>query len=102
MITTISDALKSTTRDGDVVMRIGGDEFLVIFPNCSTAQANAKIEMIKTRLTEIEAKQNIPFTLGFSYGIATFQEGLFNSVEAFISYADSLMYRNKADVPKTS
>lgn len=98
MIKTIGNALKSATRDGDIVIRLGGDEFLVIFPDCSGAQANARIETIRTRLTEIEKKKKTPFELNFSYGIATYQEGLFNSVDAFISYADSLMYRNKSDL----
>lgn len=95
MIKTVSDTMKNAIRDGDIVMRLGGDEFLLVFPQCSVAQANAKMEAIRTTLTEIEAHENIPFRLGISYGTAAYQKELFNSVEAFIIHADKLMYRQK-------
>lgn len=98
MIKTISDAMKKATRDGDIVMRLGGDEFLLIFPQCAVAQANAKMEAIRADLAQIEANESTPFALGISYGTVAYRQELFNSVEAFIAHADKLMYQQKPDI----
>lgn len=95
MIKTIGNTVKEVIRDGDIVMRLGGDEFLIIFPQCTVVQANIKIEAIEARLVEIEAKEKIPFALGFSYGVAAYQPELFDSVEEYIAHSDKLMYQNK-------
>ena len=95
MIKTISQTIKDATRDADIVMRLGGDEFLLVFPHCAVAQADAKMQAIKARLNEIEANENTPFALGISYGTAAYQPESIHSVEAFIAHADNLMYQNK-------
>lgn len=95
MIKTIGNTVRESIRDSDIVMRLGGDEFLIIFPKCAAAQANIKIEAIKARLAEIEANEKIPFALSFSYGTAAYLHELFGSVEEYIAYSDNLMYKNK-------
>ena len=98
MIRTISRAIKNATRDADITMRLGGDEFLLVFPQCTALQANAKMQAIKAHLAEIEANEKIPFALGISYDTAAYQPESFNSVEAFITHADKLMYQHKHNI----
>lgn len=100
MIKTVSETMKNVTRDGDIVMRLGGDEFLLVYPQCSVAQANAKMEAMRTTLTEIKSNENTPFELDISYGTATYQKELFDSAEAFITHADKLMYHQKTGISK--
>ena len=95
MIRTISNAIKESIRESDIILRLGGDEFLVIFPQCTVTQANTTMESIKAHLAETEANDNIPFALGFSYGTAAYQQELSDSVEVFIAQSDRLMYQNK-------
>jgi len=97
MIKTIGNTVKEAIRDCDIVMRLGGDEFLIIFPQCAAAQANIKIKAIEARLAEIEANEKIPFALSFSYGTAAYQPELFGSVEEYIAHSDKLMYQNKLE-----
>jgi diguanylate cyclase (GGDEF)-like protein/PAS domain S-box-containing protein len=96
-IRTISNAIKESIRESDIVMRLGGDEFLIIFSQCTVTQANTTMESIKARLAEIEANEKIPFALGFSYGTAAYQQELLDSVEVFIGQSDRLMYQNKLE-----
>ena len=96
-IRTISNAIKESIRESDIVMRLGGDEFLIVFSQCTVTQANTTMESIRARLAEIEANENIPFALGFSYGTAAYQQELFDSVEVFIGQSDRLMYQNKLE-----
>ena len=97
VIKTIANTVKAVIRNGDIVMRLGGDEFLIIFPQCAVAQANMKIKAIEARLAEIEANEKIPFRLGFSYGTAAYQPELFRSEEEYIAHSDKLMYENKLE-----
>jgi GGDEF domain-containing protein len=78
-------------------LRLGGDEFLLIFPQYGSKQANIKIKEIEARLAKIELNEGIPFVLGFSYGIAVYQADLFDSAEEYIAYSDKLMYQNKLE-----
>ena len=97
MIKIIGNTVKEAIRDCDIVMRLGGDEFLIIFPHCAVAQANIKIKKIEARLAEIEANEKITFALNFSYGTVAYQPELFRSVEEFIAHSDKLMYQNKLE-----
>ncbi len=97
LIKTIGNTVKEAIRDSDIVMRLGGDEFLIIFPQCSVAQANLIIKAIQERLSEIEVSEKTLFALGFSYGTASYQHEIFRSVEEYIAHSDNLMYQNKLE-----
>jgi len=97
LIRTIGNAVKEAVRDSDLVVRLGGDEFLVIFPQCAVELANAKLEAIKAHLLEIGLNENKPFTICFSYGSAAYQPALFDTEDEYIAHCDELMYQNKLE-----
>ena len=73
-------------------MRMGGDEFLVILPECPTEQVQALFK----RLTTIEvnyAGHLIP--VQYSAGWVGYEAG--ESPEMFLERADQLLYANKRD-----
>ncbi len=90
-----SHKLKSIIRETDFIIRMGGDEFLVVLPKTITTEAISKF---CRRLHEI---QLVPVTIGqitmdikFSYGFAKSidTEGNFSKV---IEQADRKMYESK-------
>ena len=40
LIVAIVDVIKRNIRETDQIMRIGGDEFVIIFPDCTTDKSN--------------------------------------------------------------
>jgi two-component system cell cycle response regulator len=83
--------LKMSCRESDIIVRYGGDEFVVLLPNTDELGAQATRERIKKIL------HDLPFPLiELSCGIASWSEEL--SLEDLIQKADEEMYRDKRRV----
>lgn len=75
-------SLQSKIRNSDYVIRIGGDEFLMVFENMEEDELVKKISTLKVE------------GINYSYGICDTTEELL-SVNDLIELADSRMYLNK-------
>ncbi len=91
----VSDRLKATSRDRDLVGRLGGDEFLIV---CAPGTEHDGVEIFAKRLVDACSK---PVTVGatrltprMSIGIATPGVGS-NSTEDLLAEADHAMYEAK-------
>ena len=85
-----ADRLKRAVRFSDLPVRIGGDEFLVLLPDCRTDQ----VERMLARLKQIHVDfhgEKIPIT--FSYGTVGYQPG--ESAEVLLHRADQALYADK-------
>jgi diguanylate cyclase (GGDEF)-like protein len=85
----LARAARVTLRHGDVLARIGGDEFAIILLGASQAEAEAAVHRLRARF---EAK-TAPLDVSFSAGIALAAEG--EGAEELLSRADVAMYREK-------
>lgn len=87
----VSKTLSASLREGDVVARWGGEEFICVFVNPTKTTAMATLK----RLTEAvrQTTQKIPQQVTLSGGLAIFSgnKGLDAAVEA----ADAALYRAK-------
>ena len=90
----LSNILKKTFRESDVIARIGGDEFAVLLE--ATDEGN---EMLITRLHEsirdYNAKVPQGYKLSVSLGVAQFDPEYPISIDKLLSKADALMYVQK-------
>ena len=90
----LSNILKKTFRESDIIARIGGDEFVVLLE--STAEND---EILITRLSENikdhHAKQTRSYKLSISVGVAQFDPENPISIDDLLSKADALMYAQK-------
>jgi diguanylate cyclase (GGDEF)-like protein len=93
-----SSILLDSLRDCDTVGRLGGDEFLIVLPDCEFAGAALIDERIEAAVAEINCAPR-PFTVSISRGIATCGElkDASNdlSTQALIDLADRRMYEVK-------
>lgn len=86
-----SRRLQRAIRACDVPIRVGGDEFLVIFPKCDPD----KIKTILSRMGSIELTMDgNQFPVRFSHGLAQYEVN--DTPETLIQRADERLYVAKA------
>lgn len=88
LLVNVSDILKDCSRDQDLVVRYGGEEFLLVLPSTNLESAQILVDRINST---IKAKTNVTF----SGGIAMHSEQL--SFDQLIEKADQCLYTAKTD-----
>ena len=86
---------KSTLREIDIICRMGGDEFLLIFPDSSLNDVPLIKERITNKLKEFNKNLNNPYKIGFSIGLSYYNPSNPLSIEELIRIADENMYEDK-------
>ena len=87
----IANAIVDTIPKSCIVMRVGGDEFLILCMQCNNQQAKNIISDIKEKLVERSDEKLI---LSAAFGAATVEDGAFCFEEVY-KKADQEMYRDK-------
>ena len=85
-----SKQLRARLRDGDLLARIGGDEFLLVLPDCSEENARKLLTRIRNELT---TPMPPAVSVSFSFGVAS---DLHKDTAAIIRDADRAMYHDKS------
>lgn len=94
----IATALVRSTRDTDVVYRIGGDEFLVLLQNQSSEQANVVVSRLDLEIRRVCSDAALAeHRVGASIGTleVVYREGSLETPEHVFIAADQLLYQNK-------
>jgi diguanylate cyclase (GGDEF)-like protein len=93
----VARACRRVIREGDVLVRYGGEEFLVLLPGAGTqdvAQIGERIRRAVSETTVAEGDQRIGVTV--SLGGTTYQESGSSSPESLVAQADVALYEAKA------
>lgn len=90
-----ADVLRASLRVEDVIGRLGGEEFAVLFPGLSTSAAFAACERVRASLQDARILAGrTSFSITVSAGVAPIRPDL-SSDEVF-RIADSALYRAKS------
>lgn len=92
---TFSAFIQRELRVEDMLIRLGGEEFLILSPNCGLYQAEQMAERLRLRISEQEIKyQESLFTLTASFGVVELPK---NGADIFkiIKDADRALYQAK-------
>jgi diguanylate cyclase (GGDEF)-like protein/PAS domain S-box-containing protein len=86
---------KSTLREVDIICRIGGDEFLLIFPENSLNDATLIRERLNKNLEKLNQKRAKPYKIDLSIGLSCYNPSKPQPMDELIRIADEKMYEEK-------
>jgi diguanylate cyclase (GGDEF)-like protein len=89
-------AISRAVRSGDLAVRMGGDEFLLILPECNPAQLRLVLSRIGPLQVEWEGRR---FPIKYSAGWKEYTSG--DLPEAMLAAADQALYENKRAAKKS-
>lgn len=92
----VGNLLESSFRSYDAAGRFGGEEFLVVLPNCGYADLKQRAEMVCLSMASMQLEfDGRPCSMTGSIGIATFDSSRMESLEVLLQRADSALYEAK-------
>lgn len=91
MLRSFAERLKRAIRGSDLAVRLGGDEFMIILPECRAEE----VRHVLGRLSglEIEPAKDKRFRITFACGWADYRPG--ESAQDLLKRADDALYANK-------
>jgi diguanylate cyclase (GGDEF)-like protein len=89
-----AEILKKSSREEDIVARIGGDEFAIILPETAFEAADKIYQRIKSNIREYNQQQDLVVRLDISLGFAVRTKETQN-LDRIFKKADKMMYNNK-------
>ncbi|MEW5680925.1 MAG: diguanylate cyclase [Pseudomonadota bacterium] len=98
VITALATLLRKRLRKTDRAGRFGGEEFLLVLPECNEQQAKILVENILKafRLLQFTARDK-QFSCTFSAGVVSTEGNTFDTVRQMIIAADEALYKAKHD-----
>ena len=96
IIVMIAKAIKSAIREGDVIIRYGGEEFLCLLPGANQQDAQFIAERIRIIAKDTVFKnEDHEIHVTVSLGTATYPHKDIADIQQFITMADTAMYNAK-------
>ena len=97
ILTEVAQRLQQGLRRGDLVARVGGDEFVVVLPGCRGPDAAQFIaDGLRRRLLPPYALPDGPLQLDASIGVACFPDDG-RDLDSLLAHADRAMYAAKRE-----
>jgi len=85
-----AERLTNATRQGDVAVRLGGDEFMLLLPECDATQVHLLLERMENIEADIDNKK---IAITYAVGWADWQNG--QRPQDLLDEADKALYQHK-------
>ncbi len=90
-----AEMLSRSFRKNDIISRVGGDEFVIILPNCPKAVANEKVMIAYDEIKALKEKYKMEYDTSISFGVIEVDMGTDMDIDDILNAADALMYEFK-------
>ncbi|XMB86507.1 diguanylate cyclase [Mycoplasmatota bacterium WC44] len=100
LLVTVTKVLKESICPEDYIVRLGGDEFLVIFVDKELEDSEVIWENIYSKFDFINENEDRHYMISVSHGIAEYNKTYKDFVDQFIKSADEKMYLEKKEMKK--
>lgn len=95
MLVQIAKMLQHSVRSNDSVFRVGGDEFALLMPYCSSDQAYSVCDRIRKNIADFDFWwEDVRHKIGVSIGLLEVNQA-FESAEEILSQADAACFASK-------
>ncbi|MBN1150356.1 GGDEF domain-containing protein [candidate division WOR-3 bacterium] len=95
LLVKLTEILNQSIRESDVIFRLGGDEFIIIFHALALENTKNIWKRVDKNLGKYNESSQKKYEISVSYGFATFDPSKPKTIEELISFADFEMYREK-------
>lgn len=95
LIITAVDEIKKEIREEDFIIRMGGDEFLIVFIGINKEISETVWDRIYKRYQVINDNEERAYIISVSHGVAEYNNLEKSEVEILIKEADDKMYKEK-------
>ena len=101
LLLTVADILKKQIRESDFIVRMGGDEFLLVLSRAEPDAAETVWKRIHAEIEKINIEENRPYIISVSHGVVGCGgENACMTTDGMIKRADELMYEEKRRLKK--
>lgn len=90
-----ADALRQTYDKAELIIRYGGDEFLIVTEHYTKEQAEEKRRKMSELLRQWGEERQLPYPMSVSVGCYLKDADTVATMEEYIERADACMYENK-------
>lgn len=99
LLRSLGDTLLQSIRSDDVACRYGGEEFVIVLPECPLPQATDRAREICKRIKQASTSRpgEVRDPVTVSVGVAGYHDGGANSVSLLLKFADQSLYQAKHD-----
>jgi len=91
----VAKLFKSILREVDIITRMGGDEFLLIFLDSSLNEIPIIRKRLSNELARLNQISKKPYKIGFSTGFSNYDPANPQPMDELIRIADQMMYEEK-------
>ena len=96
----MAEVIKKIIREQDFLVRLGGDEFLIVFNGIDISAAENIWKRIIEAYDKINTVEQRAYNISVSHGIVDFDNKQKNNVDVLINIADEKMYQEKQVIKK--
>ena len=100
LIITVAEVMKKQIRDEDLAVRLGGDEFLILFKDVDADESEKIWSRIVANFNEINEKEKRPYIISASHGIIEYDNNQKRGIDDLITKADEKMYLEKEEIKR--